>query len=229
MRSVIKKQRTVGTRRARLRRGSHLTCTGSLRPVTQRGFTAAELAIVVAVIAILAAFGFPAFTSTLASYRLGAAARQVASDLHNAWSLARAQGRDYSVVFVPEGGPTSPSSYQVQVNTGQVGGPAYAWAPAGPVVSLPQEFAGVQIRAGGAGTPAEPGAAAIVGDVTFPGSRATFSPRGVLVGGGAVYLSRAGGGAEVYAIVVSIAGHIQLVHAPARQNPGTWAPGWDRV
>lgn len=63
------------------------------------GFTATELIIVVALLAILAAVAMPSFIGAIKKYRINAAARHLVSDLRLAQSNAVSTGKRYRILF----------------------------------------------------------------------------------------------------------------------------------
>jgi type IV fimbrial biogenesis protein FimT len=65
---------------------------------SQKGFTLVELMIVVAVMAIMAAFAFPAYEDWMERNRLNGAARQVMSDLMEARMKAASQNNRFRVL-----------------------------------------------------------------------------------------------------------------------------------
>lgn len=72
------------------------------RPVvlsTRRGFSYAELVIVILIMGIMAAIAIPRIAQSMSFYRLNAAAERVASDLRYARGQARMKGTSQSVVF----------------------------------------------------------------------------------------------------------------------------------
>ena len=71
------------------------------------GFSAAELLVVVTMLAILATVSLPIFAATFKSARLSGAVRQLASDIRSARSLAVSKGGYYRL-------QTSNNSYRVE-------------------------------------------------------------------------------------------------------------------
>jgi len=67
----------------------------------RRGFSLLELAIVVAIAAILAAMALPRYAGALSRYHAEAAARRIAADLALARDRARTYGAQRSVTFNP--------------------------------------------------------------------------------------------------------------------------------
>jgi len=63
------------------------------------GFTLIELLVTMAILTILGAFAVPQWGILLSKYRLDAAARQVATELHGAKNRAMAQYRRFKLVF----------------------------------------------------------------------------------------------------------------------------------
>jgi prepilin-type N-terminal cleavage/methylation domain-containing protein len=69
------------------------------RPGTQRGFTAIEILVVLAIVAILIKISVPAFTTWLPTLRLSGAAQQLATDLKLARTRAVALSASTTVSF----------------------------------------------------------------------------------------------------------------------------------
>lgn len=67
---------------------------------SQKGFTLVELMIVVAIIAIMATFAFPAYQDWMVRNRLNGAARQVMSDFMEARMKAASQNNRFRVLFL---------------------------------------------------------------------------------------------------------------------------------
>jgi type IV fimbrial biogenesis protein FimT len=65
----------------------------------RRGFSLAELMVVLAVIAITAAIGMPRYASAIGRHRADMAARRVMADLEYARATARAVGASRTVTF----------------------------------------------------------------------------------------------------------------------------------
>ncbi len=78
------------------------------RPSRACGFTLLEILVAMGILGILAGFAIPHWSSLLSGYRLNAAARQVAVELHSARNRAMAQYRRFKVVF------TTSSTYTIQ-------------------------------------------------------------------------------------------------------------------
>jgi type IV fimbrial biogenesis protein FimT len=68
------------------------TLLGTLRPPRQRGFTAVELMVVVAIVAILAALAAPSFTPLIERWRVRSAAEDLTATLYYARSEAIKRG-----------------------------------------------------------------------------------------------------------------------------------------
>lgn len=71
------------------------------RHLGQRGLTLIEIAITLAVLALLATLALPSFGSMLSRHRLVAAAEELAADLAEARFLAAQSGQPVHVVFRP--------------------------------------------------------------------------------------------------------------------------------
>ena len=70
-----------------------------MRHAHHRGYTLAEMVIVVLIIAILAAIAVPMLAETLDEARLDAAARRLVSDIHYAQALSLQKGNLHGLVF----------------------------------------------------------------------------------------------------------------------------------
>lgn len=91
------------------------------RETKKRGFTATELMVVVAVVAILVAVAMPGILAAMQTYRLNGAVRRITSDLRYAQSLSVSRGGVYG--FHWGGDPLEPSApgpnyYRIEKNTG---------------------------------------------------------------------------------------------------------------
>jgi len=81
---------------------------------TNSGFTMVEVIVVVAIIAILAGVGIPAFSRWLPNYRLKSAATDIFSNMQLAKMEAIKANNSFSIVFYP----APPGSYELQNSTG---------------------------------------------------------------------------------------------------------------
>ncbi len=66
-----------------------------------RGFTLIEVAIVLAILAIVLGIGVPTFQNLIDKNRLTTALNQVEADLRKAQAMAKASGANYEVLFIP--------------------------------------------------------------------------------------------------------------------------------
>jgi type IV fimbrial biogenesis protein FimT len=80
----------------------------------QKGFTAVELLIAVAVLIIVTAAATPFVLGTIQDYRLRGAAWQVASDLRLARQKSVSWGRSYRFTFKNKDASSDPNSYIVE-------------------------------------------------------------------------------------------------------------------
>lgn len=67
---------------------------------SQKGFTIVEMLIVIALMAIMAAFAIPAYQSYMVKNRLNGAARQIMSDLMDARMKASSQNNRFRMIFL---------------------------------------------------------------------------------------------------------------------------------
>jgi prepilin-type N-terminal cleavage/methylation domain-containing protein len=72
------------------------------RRYRHRAFSLVELALVIAIVAVVAAVAVPRYADSAARYRLDLAARRVAADLDLARSLARTSSTSVAVAFLPK-------------------------------------------------------------------------------------------------------------------------------
>ena len=151
-------------------------------PSNAKGFTLAELMIVVAVIGILSAITTPILFSQLPNYRLAGTARAISSTLQYAKMSAASTGKEYKVQFLLD---TSPQRYQLQ--QGNLFNGSDAWTD----VRVSQEIpAQVHIDHG----------TDYKGSHTAGKSTITFNPTGTASSGG-VYLENSKG--NRYSVKVS--------------------------
>jgi prepilin-type N-terminal cleavage/methylation domain-containing protein len=85
------------------------------------GFSAAELLVVVAMLAILATVSLPIFAETLRNSRLSGAARQLVGDIRHARSLAISKGDFYGLHLYPDDAlgvdPAHKNSYRIEYSS----------------------------------------------------------------------------------------------------------------
>ena len=105
---------------------------GSPRPSAQRGFTAIELMVVVAIVAILAALAAPSFTPLIERWRVRSATEDLQSSLYFARSEAIKRGGD-AISIQAKSGTDWSSGWQVKSGTDVV---QNTDQPTGVVVSL---------------------------------------------------------------------------------------------
>ena len=140
----------------------------TLRKRSRESFSAAELLVVVAMLAILAAVSLPLFARTLSSSRLSGAARQIAGETRSARSLAISRGGFYGLhsgrdplILDPLPPNLSRNSYRIEYSADGATWPSVTATPGSdPAVitnwmDLSREFTGVQVlsvqNGGGAG------------------------------------------------------------------------------
>ena len=70
----------------------------------RKGFNLVELAMVIAIVAVVAATATPRYARAMVNYRIDRAARQIVADLERARSAARTAGHSVTVDFDLEGG-----------------------------------------------------------------------------------------------------------------------------
>lgn len=80
----------------------------------EKGITAIELLIAVAVLAVLGAAAMPSFLNLLEQYRFNAAVRQIAADLRLAQSLAVSRGLRFRLVAFDRTDPELPNRYRLE-------------------------------------------------------------------------------------------------------------------
>ena len=99
----------------------------------ERGFTAIELLVAVAIVPIVAAVSMPFFLAAMESSRLNGAARRIAGDLRLAQSLAVSRGGIYGWHWGgdPNGAPPGPTFYRIEKDTGT----ACNWPAVGDTIS----------------------------------------------------------------------------------------------
>lgn len=108
------------------------------------GFAAAELLVVVAMLAVLATVSLPIFAATLKNARLSGAVRQLASDIRSARSLAVSKGGFYGV-------HTDGNRYRIQSSSDVT-----TWTSPTVITNwqdLSTQFVGVTIQSVGNGDP----------------------------------------------------------------------------
>ena len=90
---------------------------GSIERVRQfrwRGYTLIEFVTVVGILIVMTAVAFPVFTTMMKNSQLDAAARQIATDLRDARSLATQTGWQYRLVgFNAGGGQAKKNQYHL--------------------------------------------------------------------------------------------------------------------
>ncbi len=122
------------------------------------GFTAFELAVTMAIMAVIAAVVLPPYLKWLRSYRLSGAATNLVADLEMAKIKAIRENAFVVVLF-------NQDRYVIFVDNGKPGGVANDWDPAGEETIRSRKLpAGVQID---------------LAELTFAGSRTRFNSRGL--------------------------------------------------
>ncbi len=176
----------------------------------QKGFSLVELMVVVAIIAVMALASTPNIVTGLPKYRIKNAARDLASKMRKARSIAIKKHRDVHVVFDPDN------------NRYSIDG---VWFP-GQTRSLSSYYgSGVAFGSGAATTNAT------VGGGTFPDDYVSyigncngykcvrFNSQGISSGMGYVYFTNSRG--QAYAVgVTSLGGAIRV----KRWTGGGWYP-----
>ncbi len=133
---------------------SHEQSTVS-RNRTRWGFSAAELLVVMAMLAVLAAVSMPIFAATLQSSRFSGAAFQLASEIRSARSLAVSRGGFYGIHSGRDPSITDPAlinSYRIEYSANGTTWPAVtATVGSDPGVitnwqNLSKQFSGVTVQ-----------------------------------------------------------------------------------
>ena len=151
----------------------------------QEGFTLVELMVAVAIMLIIGAIAAPNFLTTSPRYHLKKSARDLASNIRKARSLAIKFNRDVSIVF-----DTGNKRYIVD------GG-------------IPVDLDNTVSFGDGAATSVAVGADALPGDgISFDDNTITFNSRGFCTSTGAVYLENTKN--DAYAVVTTTAGNISM-------------------
>lgn len=118
------------------------------------GFSAAELLVVMAMLAVLAAVSMPIFAATLKNSRFNGAVRQLSTDIRYARSLAVSKGGFYGVhsgrdPFIAD--PALENSYRIEYSADGVTWPATTAAMGSPGVitnwqNLSTQYTGVTVQ-----------------------------------------------------------------------------------
>ena len=90
----------------------------------EQGFTATELIVVMAIIAVLVAIAIPSFSTMVPNYRLKAAARNLYSDMQKARLQAIKENTLIGVSFTTVAYPADGGGYTVFIDDGSGGGVA---------------------------------------------------------------------------------------------------------
>ena len=77
----------------------NLSCGSSRVPLIRRAFSLLELVLILAIIAVVAAIAAPRYASSLANYRVEAAAQRIIRDLGVARAEARSGSTNITVTF----------------------------------------------------------------------------------------------------------------------------------
>ncbi|GAB6061859.1 GspH/FimT family pseudopilin [Deferrisoma palaeochoriense] len=153
-----------------------------MRAHRRRGFTLVELMITIAVIGILGLVVTPGILKTIPKYRVDRAAKALATEMNLARMRAIAKNKTHHVVF-DAGTAQTITVYEDDDNN---------WSTANTVVktiSLATEFPNVKLDYNSV-TGVD--GSTLTSAVTFPNSRATFLPNGLLTQPGAFYLMPSG-------------------------------------
>jgi Tfp pilus assembly protein FimT len=118
--------------------------------------TVVELVTICAILAIIVAFGFPMFSTTIAQHRLAGATQRVANDLRYARSLAVTQGATQRLHSGDEGG-VQPGQYRLEQSP--TGTPP--WTSLTPWYSLAMDYQGATFAS------IKDGTSATIYDVSF--------------------------------------------------------------
>lgn len=131
----------------------------------KRGITLVELVVVMAIIAIGAAFVVPNIGAWIPNYRLRGATRDVTSVLRTAQMRAISNNREYQVSF-----DAGTGSYILRYNSGTTATPV--WTDDGTAEKLPQ---GV-----------------LISGISFPGNNAQFNPNSTSSTGSIILINTKG-------------------------------------
>ena len=168
---------------------------------SSKGITAVELLIAVAILAVLGGAAMPSFLNLLQQYRFNAAARQIATDVRLAQSLAVSRGLRFRLIAFDRTDGTRPNSYRLEGSNTGTAWPAVIDTPAtNPLVyndwiNLAAQYSGVAITAT---------------DQTI-----YFDPRGTRVNGagGDASVVTLSNGTGTMSIQVSSVGRVTAVHS----------------
>jgi len=168
------------------------------------GFTLIECIVVIAIIAILAAVGIPAFSHWLPNYRLKSVSRDIFSNMQLAKMEAVKRNRDVSVSFDPAG------SYILQDDDGNQ-------------INQPVNFTdyddsgNIQWGWGNATKDISDGAFSAGDEITYNDSKLTFNSRGT-GNAGTVYIQNQNG--RAYAVGTLSSGVVRLRRW--NESSGAW-------